>query len=106
MGRKNSKKKKDKHKQKPSHDKILKGVLDVTRSGMGFVTVESLETDILIRPSDFNTALHGDTVRLAIKEQKNQGRRMQGVVKEVLNRKRSEFIGRLEMSKGFGFFIA
>ncbi len=72
---------------------------------MGFVTVEGAEVDILVRPSDFNTALHGDTVQVAIKEQKKDGRRMQGVVREVLQRKRNEFIGRLEMSKGFGFFI-
>src|SRR5687768_1361838 len=106
MGRKNDKKKKDKSKQKHAHEKYLKGRLDVTRSGMGFVTIENMETDILIRPSDFNTALHGDTVLIAIKEQRNQGRRMQGVVKEIIARKRSEFIGRLELNKGFGFFIA
>ena len=63
------------------------------------------ETDILVRPSDFNTALHGDTVRVRIKSE--GGRRLQGVVDEVLQRKRTEFIGRLQMNKGdFGFFIA
>ena len=92
MGRKNTKKKKDKQKQRQAPDKSLKGRLEVTRSGMGFVPVENMEVDILIRPSDFNTALHGDTVRVAIKEQRSHGRRMQGVVKEVLDRKRNEFI--------------
>ncbi|HEX7845472.1 MAG TPA: VacB/RNase II family 3'-5' exoribonuclease, partial [Chitinophagaceae bacterium] len=106
MGRKNSKKKKHKEKQRHSHEKFLKGVLDITRSGTGFVTVEGMEVDILIRPSDFNTALHGDTVKVAIKDSNGKGRRMQGVVKEVVNRKRTEFIGRLQMNKGFGFFIA
>lgn len=107
MGRKNSKKKKDtKTKPARSTDRMLKGKLDVTRSGMGFVTVEGMEVDIMVRPSDFNTALHGDTVRVAIKEMRSAGRRMQGVVKEVLQRKRSEFIGHLQMNKGFGFFIA
>lgn len=107
MGRKNSKKKKD-TKAKPSRstDRMLKGKLDVTRSGMGFVTVEGMDVDVMVRPSDFNTALHGDTVRVAIKEMRSAGRRMQGVVKEVLQRKRSEFIGHLQMNKGFGFFIA
>ncbi|HEX7904725.1 MAG TPA: ribonuclease R [Chitinophagaceae bacterium] len=106
MGRKNSKKKKDKQKPKQSPGKVLKGKLDVTRSGMGFVTIENMDVDVLIRPSDFNTALHGDIVSVTIKEMRAQGRRMQGVVKEVLQRKRSEFIGKLEMNKGFGFFIA
>ena len=107
MGRKNSKTKKKKEKQRPSSSgKVLKGKLDITRSGMGFVTIEGMEVDIIIRPSDFNTALHGDTVRVAINEMKSSGRRMQGIVKEVLHRKRTEFIGRLQMNKGFAFFIA
>lgn len=106
MGRKNSKKSKHKEKQQPSYGKTLKGVMDITRSGMGFIKIEGVEVDIMVRPSDFNTALHGDTVRVAIKDAKSNGRRMQGVVKEVLQRKRSEFIGHLQMSKDFAFFIA
>jgi len=111
MGRKNSKKKKKE--QRSVHDHILKGVLDVTRSGMGFVAVENLPVDILIRPNDFNTALHGDTVRVRIKgdlpagrQGKKEGKRMQGVVIEVLRRKQTEFIGKIQMNDGFGFFIA
>ena len=107
MGRKNSKKKNYKEKQRPSSaGKMMKGELDITRSGMGFVTVEGMETDLIIRPADFNTAMHGDTVRVGIKEMKSSGRRMQGVVKEVLQRKRIEFIGQLQMNKGFAFFVA
>jgi ribonuclease R len=106
MGRKNSKKK-IKEKQRPaSTGKVLRGMLDITRSGMGFVTIEGMDIDIMIRPGDFNTALHGDTVVVAVKEMRSSGRRMQGVVKEVLHRKRTEFIGHLQMNKGFAFFIA
>src|SRR5688572_5839435 len=108
MGRKNSKKQtrlKDgkKQRQKAHSVKSLKGVLDITRSGMGFVTVPDTETDVMVRPGDFNTALHGDTVRVRIKS--DTGRRMQGEVTEVLQRKRTEFVGKLEMNKGFAFFI-
>ena len=108
MGRKNSKKKvKDKQRQRSSSSgKLLKGMLDITRSGMGFVTLEGMDVDIMIRPGDFNTALHGDTVSVTVKEVKRDGRRMQGVVKDVLNRKRTEFIGHLQMNKGFAFFVA
>ena len=67
MGRKNSKK--QKIKSRPLAGKLLKGILDITRSGMGFVIVENSETDVLIRPEDFNTALHGDMVRVKIKKQ-------------------------------------
>jgi ribonuclease R len=107
MGRKNSKKKKNEVKQRStSAAKLLKGVLEITRSGMGFVSVDDQKTDILVRPSDMNSALHGDTVRVAIKEKGGRGQRVQGVVKEVLQRKRLEFIGHLQINKGFAFFIA
>ncbi len=102
MGRKNFKKKK-----KPaSAEKTLKGRLDITRSGMGYVIVDKVPNDILVRPSDFNTALHGDTVRVRINGGEHKSGRQQGVVTEVVQRKQSQFMGRIEISKSFAFFIA
>jgi len=101
MGRKNSKKP-GKKRQRDFDE--YKGVLEITRSGMGFVVVPGLETDILVRPNDFNTALHGDTVRVEVNPEKT-GRRLQGVVIDVLERKQLEFVGRLQMNKGFAFAI-
>ncbi len=98
----NKKTEKKKHKSRADE---YKGVLEITRSGMGFVVVEGLETDILVRPSDFNSAMHGDTVRVRLKEDRG-GRRKQGVIVGVAERKQSEFVGRLEMNKGFAFFVA
>lgn len=102
MGRKNSSRKKPKH--GTGTGKTFKGSLEITRSGMGFVVVKDMETDILIRPGDFNTAMHGDTV--IVKTKAGGGRRMQGEVVEVVTRKRTEFIGHLEMNNGFAFFVA
>lgn len=104
MGRKHSKKKKHRAKDsgKPTTSSV--GTLEITRSGMGFVTLDGAEEDVIVRPSDFNTALHGDKVRLRLRPGRN-GRRPQGIVEEVLRRRRTEFIGRLEMNKGFAFFI-
>lgn len=105
MGRKNAKHKhKAGHKRNSSHANEIRGRLEVTRSGMGFVIVEGEETDILIRPNDFNTAMHGDTVRVRLKDDFN-GRRKQGVIIGVIERKQTEFIGRLEMNRGYAFFV-
>ena len=102
MGRKNFKKKK-----KPAAaEKTVKGRLDITRSGMGYVIVDKVPNDILVRPSDFNTALHGDTVRVRINGGEHKSGRQQGVVTEVVQRKQSQFMGRIEISKSFAFFIA
>jgi len=101
MGRKDTKKKKS----KTSGAGIYKGVLDITRSGMGYVVVENLDADILVRPNDFNTALHGDKVRVKVVNESGRSGRMQGIVTEVIERKQMEFIGRVEISKNFAFFI-
>ncbi|HEY0065750.1 MAG TPA: ribonuclease R [Flavisolibacter sp.] len=103
MGRKNGKKP-GKKKQETRHNEY-RGRIEVTRSGMGFVVVEGLEEDILVKPNDFNTAMHGDKVIVQV-DPARAGKRMQGVVTQVTERKQMEFVGRLELSKGFAFFVA
>lgn len=102
MGRTN-KKKSSKKRQDTANS--YKGKIEITRSGMGFVIVEGLEADVLVRPIDFNTAMHGDTVRVNISPQR-EGKRMQGVIAEVIERKQSDFVGRLQMGKNFAFFVS
>lgn len=103
MGRKNPRKK---DKQAKHRTLEYSGVLDITRSGIGYVTVTHLEHDILVRPNDFNTALHGDTVRVAITSDPHKIGRYQGRVMEVLKRKQVDFIGHLEVGKAYTLFIA
>lgn len=102
MGRTN---KKRSGKKKDQQGTDYKGKIEITRSGMGFVVVEGLETDVLVRPNDFNTAMHGDTVRVKVKPERS-GKRMQGVISAVVERKQLEFVGHLQMNKGFAFFVA
>ena len=85
--------------------RVATGTLDITRSGMGFVIVQGQDNDIMVRPADFNTALHGDTVRVMIKGDFKRGRQ-QGEVMEVLKRRQVEFPGKLQINNNFAFFIA
>ncbi|GAC1421433.1 MAG: ribonuclease R [Flavisolibacter sp.] len=101
MGRKEDKKPGKKRQRNFSE---YKGVIEITRSGMGFVVVDGLDTDVLVRPGDFNTALHGDTVRIGVNPEKS-GKRLQGIVVEVLERKQIEFVGRFQGSKGGYAFV-
>jgi ribonuclease R len=102
MGKKNGKKKK---KKQFSGTEVLKGTLDVTRSGVGFVIIDKNSPDILVRPNDFNTALHGDTVRVEVAGDGRNTNRKRGIITEVLERKQTEFIGHLDLSDTFAFFI-
>jgi len=83
----------------------IKGVLDVTRTGIGYVVIPDGTGDVLVRQNDFNTALHGDTVRVKVlKENLNSGRK-EGKITEVISRKQTEFIGHLQVSANSAFFI-
>lgn len=102
MGRKDAKRKEKRN----SAETLYKGVLDITRSGMGFVITDKLDADILIRPNGFNTALHGDTVRVKLVGDKEKAGRKQGEVVEVVDRKQVSFMGRIDLSANFAFFVA
>jgi ribonuclease R len=70
---------------------------------MGFVIVDNIQKDILVRPSDLNRAFHGDKVKVSVTSERNN--RSEGFVLEVLERKQTEFIGIIEINKDFAFFI-
>ncbi|MEO8174300.1 MAG: ribonuclease R, partial [Sediminibacterium sp.] len=88
-------KSKQKSKSKITAQLTLKGKLEVTRSGMGYVIVENVEGDVLVRPGDFNTALNGDTVRVKVVRENMRTGKKEGKVTEVVVRKQTEFIGHL-----------
>jgi ribonuclease R len=92
--------------KKSASTHTVKGKLDISRSGMGFVIVEGLEKDIVVRPNDFNHAFHGDMVKVQISDDSGRGRRTEGRVTEVIERLRTTFIGNVQVSKNIAFFIA
>jgi len=96
--------KKRKGKETSDNRKLLKGKLEVARSGMGFVTVEGHERDILIKQEHLRTGLDGDEVRVEIIKAAKNGR-IEGRITEVVTRKQSEFSGRLEVKPHFAFLI-
>jgi ribonuclease R len=101
-----NKKKTESPKKRSSQTKILKGKLDISRSGMGFVVVEGEETDIIVKPHNFGKAFHGDIVRVQVDKENGNSRRAEGIVLDVAERKQTEFIGTIELNKNVAFFIA
>ena len=90
--------------KKSSQVQLLKGKLDISRSGMGFVIVENQEKDILIKPNDFGKAFHGDIVRVQIAKGLAVTKRAEGKIVEVVERKQSMFVGHLHVVKNVAFF--
>ena len=84
---------------------VYLGAIEITRSGMGYVTVTDLEKDIIVRPQHFNTALHGDKVEVEVSKHGGSGR-MEGYITKIIDRKQTEFIGHISVQKNHNFFIA
>ena len=103
MGRK----KQPGHKNKREQERLKKGRLEITRSGLGYVVIDKDDEggDILVRPNDFNNALNGDTVRVKVIKESAGTRKREGRITEVITRKQTEFIGRIQLSANFAFFI-
>lgn len=101
MARNNKKKKKN-----SAGRKLYTGRLDITRTGLGYVIVEGLEKDILIKREHVRNALNGDEVRVEVVERgKKFGARPEGTIVEVIRRKQSEFSGRVEVHPHFAFLV-
>lgn len=78
------------------------GILDMTTKGFGYVVVEELDDDIFIPENALNKALDGDEVQVYIYN-KRRKRKSEGEVVKIINRKRTEFVGVLQLQPNFGF---
>lgn len=84
----------------------LSGKIDITRSGMAFVSVEGVEKDFIVYPENLNSALNGDTVKIEVVLKKAApNKRQEATVREVTERKQSEFVGHLEVKPNFAFLV-
>jgi ribonuclease R len=92
--------------KKSSQNITVKGRLDISRNGMGYVIVEGMERDVIVRPNDLNRAFNGDIVKVQLNKASLTGRRTEGVVTEVLERKQTTFVGNIQVGKSFAFFVA
>lgn len=81
------------------------GKFESTQKGYGFVTVEGEEDDIYIAAKDIGTALHGDTVQVAVTSERGDGRRREGVIIKVIERGVQNVVGIYEKSGNYGFVV-
>ena len=82
----------------------LSGIVDHVNRKYAFVTTEEFSEDIRVRSRFMRGAIHGDKVELKISNNLTR-KSIEGEIIKILERKSNEFIGRIEDSKGFAFFI-
>lgn len=85
----------------PSENYVT-GILDINSRGKGYVIVEDQEEDIQISNKNLNKALDGDVVEVYTFKRKKGGK-PEGEITKILQRKRTEFVGTIQVSEKFAF---
>ncbi len=81
---------------------IHEGIIDITARGNAYVIVEGLDDDIFISANKVNRAFNKDRVEVLLKPSRNSNK-LEGEVVKVLERKKHNFVGILELKKSFAF---
>lgn len=83
----------------------------MTKRGFGFVRLEGSEEEVFIAERNLGTALHGDTVEVALfarpirrKKRENEGK-LEGEIVGILERANTTIVGTLQQGKHFAFVV-
>lgn len=80
------------------------GVIDFVNPRFAYLVSPELEVDVRIKAEDLHNALDGDKVKIIVYGKAKDGRE-EGEVVEILERKRDEFVGRIEISARYAFVV-
>ena len=84
--------------------KTAEGIVDITRTGSGFIMVEGMDEDIFVPAKAMGSALNGDRVKIAY--WRGRGRKkMEGEVVEIVERATEHFVGIIRLSERYAFVI-
>jgi ribonuclease R/exosome complex exonuclease DIS3/RRP44 len=82
---------------------LLIGRISSSASGSAYLVSNDLPKDIYISKNHMNKALHLDTVKVRVIE--GNGRSIEGEVVEIIERFRNDFVGTIQVSPRYAFFI-
>jgi len=83
----------------------IEGTVDYVNPKFGYVVTAELEDDVRIPTEHMKFALDGDRVKVRLFPQLRRGRRLGGRVVDIIERGRTEYVGRLEVNPQFAFVI-
>ncbi|NNE01764.1 MAG: ribonuclease R, partial [Eudoraea sp.] len=85
-----------------SKGNIVEGYIQITARGNAYVVSDQLEEDVFIPFNRINRAFHGDKVEVYVFP-KSRSKKIEGEVKQILERRKSSFVGIVDMQKSFAF---
>lgn len=86
-------------------DNIIMGRVDHVNKKYAYIVSEDREMDVIVNSRKLNHAFDGDLVKVKIYPAKGGSKREEGEVTEIIERARTEFVGRIDHSEGFSFVI-
>ena len=101
----NIKKTKVAHKEPLLVGNELIGTIDIARTGDAYVIIENIENDIFIHRKNVHGAFDGDTVKVKRIHNPRSNRKV-GIITEIIERKRSIFIGVADKQSKYCFVKA
>ena len=78
------------------------GTIDMTSRRTAYFISPDLEEDVFIPTNNLNHALDKDTVKVYVYNRR-KGKKPEGEVIEIIERKKSEFVGVIDIQKNFAF---
>ncbi len=81
------------------------GIVDLTGRGNAYIVIEGMDDDVFVPNNKLKKAFHGDTVEVYIFPRRN-GKKLEGEIAKVVERKKTEFVGILDQQKTFAFVRA
>ena len=82
--------------------KVFSGIVDINTQGNGYLVTEELEKDIFISYPNLNRAFNGDRVEVQLFQKKKESK-PEGKVMRILERRRTAFVGVVDLYKSFAF---
>ena len=79
------------------------GVVDMASNGNAYVVCEDLDQDVFVPNNLLNKALHGDLVEVYVFPRHRE--KLEGEITQVIERKRTTFVGVVQMQKNFAFVV-
>ena len=92
--------------QTTSEPTFILGKVDFVNPRFAFIVSDELEQDLRVEAYELQGAVDGDTVKVIAYGTGSSTQRPEGEVVEVVERGRTQYVGRLEMSSRYAFVIA
>jgi ribonuclease R len=83
---------------------IITGRVDMANNKYAYIVSEQTEDDVRVFREHLNYAMDGDTVKVEVLPT-YEGGRAEGIVVEIIERRREELVGIIQLSKNFGFVV-